>query len=168
MRLGRIAVPLLIAAAACSPVRRYQEAARSLRFSLDRVEPSLELALPLDRSRVRFEVTVGVENPSTVPFHLLSFEGGLSLETTGELKPLGQVTLLKPMDLPAGGKSQLLVALSFGYKDLADRWPELQAVLGGAGERPGSWELSGTLRGEVGGITVQVPVRTRHPFGAAP
>ncbi len=168
MRLGRVAVPLLIAAAACSPVRRYQEAARSLRFSLERVEPALDLAFPLERSQVRFELTVGVENPSTVPFHLRSFDGVFRLETDGELKPLGQVNLLRPMDLPAGGKSRLLVALTFGYTDLADRWPALQAALAGTGVRPGSWELSGTLRGEVHGFLVEVPVRTRRPFGTAP
>ena len=44
MRPGWIALPLLIAVPACSPVRGYQDAARSLRFSLDRIEPSLQLA----------------------------------------------------------------------------------------------------------------------------
>jgi LEA14-like dessication related protein len=166
MRLGWVAVPLLIAIPACSPVRRYQEAARSLRFSLDRVEPNLELAFPLDRSRITFDVTIGVENPSTVPFHIRGFEGAFRLETDGVPKPMGEVRLSRALDLPAGGKAQMAVALSFGYQDLAERWPALQAVL--HGESAGSWDLDGDLRGDVYGIPVQLPVHTRRTFGTAP
>jgi len=166
MRLGWVALPLLIAAPACSPVRNYQEAARSLRFSLDRVEPRLELALPLDRSRVAFDVTLGVANPSTVPFHLLSFEGSLRLEAEGAALPVGQIRLARALDLPAGGQAQLEVALSFGYQDLAKAWPALQAALNGG--RPGAWELEGSLAGEVYGFPVRVPVRTRRAFGPEP
>ena len=166
MRPGWMALPLLIAVTACSPVRKYQEAAQSLRFTLDRVEPTLELAFPLDQSRITFNVTIGVENPSTVPFHLRDFEGAFRLEMGGELQPLGQVKLSRALDLPAGGKAQLTVALALGYRELADRWPEIQAAL--HGEASGAWELDGTLGGTVYGFPVQVPVRTRQTFGAAP
>ena len=166
MRPGWVALSLLIAVPACSPVRKYQEAAQSLRFTLDRVEPDLELAFPLDRSRITFNVTIGVENPSSVSFHLRGFEGAFRLEMDGELQPLGQVKLLRALDLPAGGKAQLAVALSFAYKDLAQAWPALQAALGG--ERPGVWALEGNLSGDVHGFPVQVPIRTRRSFGAEP
>ena len=166
MRLGWMALPLLIAVPACSPVRKYQEAARTLRFSLDRVEPNLELAFPLDRSRITFDVTIGVENPSDVTFHVRDFAGTFQLETGGELKPLGEVRLSRALELPAGGRAQMAVALSFGYKDLAERWPALQAAL--QGEGTGAWELDGNLRGDVYGLTVQLPVHTRRTFGAAP
>ncbi|MDR3669374.1 MAG: hypothetical protein P4L36_00935 [Holophaga sp.] len=166
MRLGWVALPLLIAVPACSPVQKYQEAARSLRFSLDRVEPALELGFPLDRSRIRFEVTLGVENPSTVAFHLQGFEGAFRLETGGKLQPLGQVRLLRPMELPAGGRAQLAVALAFDYRDLAQSWPALQGAL--RGEGPGAWELEGVLRGDVYGFPVQLPVHARRSFGAEP
>jgi hypothetical protein len=166
MRLGWVALPLLIAIPACSPVRKYQEAARTLRFSLDRVEPGLELAFPLERSRITFNVTLGVDNPSTVSFHLREFEGAFRLETDGALAPVGEVRLARALDLPAGGSAQLLVALSFSYKDLAERWSALQAVL--RGDHPGAWQLDGVLRGDVYGFPVQVPVRARRSFGAAP
>jgi hypothetical protein len=166
MRLGWVALPLLIAVPACSPVRNYQEAARSLRFSLDRVEPRLELAFPLDRSRIHFDVTLGADNPSTVPFHLDRFEGSLRLEADGAVQPVGQIRLARALDLPAGGRAQLEVALSFGYRDLVQAWPALQAALNG--QRPGAWELEGSLRGQVYGFPVQVPVHTRRTFGAAP
>jgi hypothetical protein len=166
MRLGWMALPWLMAVTACSTVQDYQAAARSLRFTLDRVEPSLELAFPLDQSRVTFQITLGVDNPSAVPFHLRSFEGALRLGTAGLPQPLGRITLVRALDLPAGGKAQLTVALALGYRELADRWPEIQAAL--HGEASGAWELDGTLGGTVYGFPVQVPVRTRQTFGAAP
>jgi len=166
MRLGWVALPLLAAIPACSPVQQYQEAAQSLRYSLDRVEPSLELAFPLDRSRIVFNVTIGVENPSTVPFHLRGFEGTFRLETDGALRPLGEVRMPQALELPAGGSAQLVLALSFGYKDVAERWPAIQAAI--HGDRPGVWQLDGVLRGEAYGFPVRLPVRTRRSFGTSP
>ena len=165
MRLGWAALPLLIAPA-CSPVQRYQEAARSLRFTLDRVEPSIQLAFPLDRSQITFAVTLGVDNPSSVPFHLIGFEGALRLEVDGVSRPLGQVRLARALDIPPQGTAQLAVDLAFGYQDLADRWPAIQAVL--HGEKAGAWELDGILRGSAYGFPVKLPVRTWRAFGNAP
>lgn len=166
MRLGWLALPVLIAVPACSPVGRYQEAARSLRFTLDRVEPNLQLAFPLERSMLRFRVTLGVENPSTVPFHLFGFEGVFRLDMDGQRQSLGDVRLAQPLDLPAGGQQQMVVDLGFSYQDLAARWPSLQAAL--HGERPGAWELEGILRGQAYGVSVNLPVRTRQSFGTSP
>jgi len=166
MRPGWVALPALVALAACSPARTYQEAARSLRFSLERVEPTLQLALPLERSRVGFDLVLRVDNPSGVAFHLRGFEGAFRLESGGQFQPLGQVSLGRALDLPAHGQAELEVNLAFTYKDLADRWPDLVAAL--RGERPGAWELTGTLQGVAYGIPVQVPVRTRRSFGEAP
>jgi len=166
MRLGWVALPMLLATTACSPVQRYQEAARGLRFTLDRVRPELQLAFPLERSRIDLEVTLGVTNPSAVAFHLRGFEGLLSLQAEDGFKPLGQVRLARALDLPAGGSAELVVNLGFTYQDLAGNWPLLQAQL--RGERPGAWELEGTLRGEAYGIPITVPVHTRRSFGAIP
>jgi hypothetical protein len=166
MRLGWVALPVLLAMTACSPVGRYQEAARSLRFTLDRVEPDIQLAFPLDRSVLNFQVTLVVENPSTVAFHVYGFEGVFRLDMDGKNHPLGEVRMAQPLDLPAGGRERMAVDLAFGYRDLASRWPAIQAAL--HGERPGSWELEGTLHGEIYGIPVNLPVRTRRSFGAAP
>ena len=163
MRAGRLALPLLIALPACSPVRDYQEAARSLAFTLDRVEPRLQLAFPLDRSRLALEITLGVHNPSTVPFHIQSFQGELRLDSGSGAQVLGQVGLAKAFDLPAGGDAQLAITAEFAYRDLERCWPGvLAAVRGGA---PGSWELEGSLGAAVHGIPVRLPVRTRQAFG---
>jgi LEA14-like dessication related protein len=166
MRLGWAALPVLVAMPACSPVKDYQEAARSLRFTLERVRPDLQLALPLERSRVGFALTLRVVNPSGVAFHLRGFEGAFRLDTGDGARPLGQATLLRPLDLPARGEADLDLELGFTYQDLADRWPDLVAAL--RGERAGAWELAGTVKGVVHGIPVQAPVHARRSFGAAP
>ena len=166
MRPGWIALPLLIAVPACSPVRGYQDAARSLRFSLDRIEPSLQLAFPLDRSRLVVDLTLGVENPSAVPFHVQDFQGEVRVDTGTGMQPLGRLELTRALDLPAGGRADLVVSAAFTYQDLAQRWPALQAALRDG--RPGAWELAGSLGAVVHGIPVRLPVKTRQGFGAAP
>lgn len=166
MRLGWLAIPLVAAMPACNPVQDYQAAARSLQFRLERVEPSVQLELPLERSRVTFRITAEVENPSNVPFHLRRFEGSFRLETAGQLHRLGSITLVRMLDLPAGGKADLTVDLAFAYQDLAGRWTDLLAAV--RGEGAGAWELEGTLRGDVHGVAVRVPVHTRRGFGEAP
>ena len=164
MRKGWLALPLLMAAA-CSPLRDYQEAARSLRFRLGRVEPSLHLTLPLDRSRLGFRVMLEVENPSSIPFPVLAFSGELRLETEGTFRAIGHVELARPLELPAMGRGQLEGDLSFAYRDLKENWGALQdAVKGG----PGIWHMDGTLRGEVHGFALQVPVHSSRPLGSAP
>jgi len=161
-----LAVPLLVAVPACSPVRGYQDAARSLRFTLDRIEPRLQLAFPLDQSRLVVDLILGVENPSALPFRIRTFSGEVRVDTGAGLQPLGRLDLVQALDLPAGGKAQLAVSASFGYRELAQRWPELQAALREG--RPGAWELVGSLEAEVHGFPVRLPVRTRRGFGAEP
>ena len=162
MRMGRLALPLLVCAMSCSPVREYREAARSLRFHLDRVEPDLRLALPLERSRVVFRVFLGVDNPSAVPFHLLAFAGDLNLETGGARHPIGHLDLARALELPAAGKAQLEVEVTFSYQDLREHWNAIQAaLLGGSG----AWHLEGTLRAQVHGFPINLPVTSNRSFG---
>ena len=166
MHLGWLALPGVLAMVACAPVRTYQKAAQSLRFSLDRVQPGLELAFPLDRSRLSFQITLGVENPSKVPFHLQSFQGELRLASGDATPPVGQVTLVRPVELPAAGRTELTVEIAFRYQDLRDQWPALAATLGP--DAAGAWSLDGQLKLEAYGIAWQVPVKTRRTFGGAP
>jgi hypothetical protein len=130
------------------------------------VEPSLQLALPLDRSRLFFLISVGVDNPSTTPFHLKAFSGDLRLETDGGPQPVGHLELVRALELPAGGRAELVLEVSFVYKDLRDQWAPLQAAL-----RPGAsgaWSLEGELNLDAYGFSWQLPVRTRRTFGSPP
>lgn len=164
MRTGRLAFPILVFATACSPLRDYQEAARSLRFHLDRVEPGLRLSLPVDRSHVAFRLILGVENPSTVAFHVLAFSGELRLEAAGAPRPIGRIELATPLDLPPGGSAKLDAELTFSYGELRDNWVALQSIAKGA---PGAWHLEGTLKAETHGFNLQLPVRASRSFGGA-
>jgi len=162
MRTGWLALPILVCAAACSPVKDYQEAARGLQFQLDRVQPEFRLALPLERSQVVFRVLLTVVNPSKVPFHILAFAGDLSLETGGQLCAVGHVQLTKALELPATGSAGLEVEVSFSYQDLRDNWGAIQsATQGGAG----AWRLDGSLQARAYGLPLNLPVRTHRPFG---
>ena len=163
MRPGWAALPVLAVLAsglACSPVGNLQTAARSLRFTVDRVEPSLELAFPLDRSRLAVRISCTVENPSSTAFHLKGFDGVLRLEAPDGTFSLGQVGLVQPMDLLPQGRASLAVAVAFAYQDLQAHWPALQAALAGGAQS--AWSLEGPLRLEAYGVTWSVPVKTRQ------
>jgi len=163
MRKGWLALPILVCATACSPLKEYQEAARSLRFHLDRVEPSLHLTLPVDRSRMAFKVLLGVDNPSTVPFHVVAFSGDLKLDARGSTGSIGRIELAKAVDLPAGGRAQLETELSFSYQELRDNWVALNAIgKGGAG----TGHLEGTLKAQAFGFPIQLPVHTSRAVGS--
>jgi hypothetical protein len=144
-------------------VKDYQEAAQHLRFTLERVEPSIHVSLPVDRSRIAFRVILRVENPSSVPFHVRSFEGGLKLELrNGPIRPLGAVELSSPLELPAGGSARMETEVSFAYQELRENWAAIQSVASGGS---GAWHLEGFLCLEAFRIPIKLPVKSRNTFG---
>ena len=138
-------------------MRNYQDAARDLRFSLSRVQPRVQLA---------FQITLAVENPSRVPFHVRGFEGDLSLESPDGTHPMGHVTLVQAMDLAPGALADLTVEVSFSCQDLQAQWSSLQAAL--RPEAFGAWTLEGLLKVDAYGLSWPLPVKTRQAFGGAP
>ena len=166
MRLGFRAVPLLLALGACSPVRNVQAAAHSLTVAVTRVEPRIQLALPLDQSRLIIRITATVDNPSEVPFRVRGFTGWLALESPGDPIPVGQVVLAQPVELPPHDHAILSVEVSFTYQTLQAQWPALQATL--APGAAGAWILDGRLDAEAYGLGWQLPVHTRRAFGSQP
>jgi LEA14-like dessication related protein len=163
MRKGWLALPALVCATACSPVKDYQEAARSLRFTLERVEPRVQFALPVDRSRIAFKLILRVENPSSVPFHVTSFEGALKLETlNGPVRSLGSVELSRPLELPAGGTARMETEVSFTYSELRENWAAIQSVAAGGA---GAWQVEGFLCLEAYRLPIKLPVKSRNAFG---
>lgn len=146
-----------------NPVLRYEEAARQLRFSLDRVEPHLELALPLDQSRLRLRLEVGVENPSGQPMRTRRVTGDLRLQARGADFPLGTVSFPEGVDIAPQGRSLLKVDAVFGYADLKAAWGPLSGAL--LHHEAASWSLAGEARFEVLGLEFGVPFRTRRENG---
>ena len=157
------ALVLLIGCDAINPALRYEEAARQLRFSLDRVDPQVELAFPLEQSRLRLRLEVGVDNPSDQRLRTRRVAGDLRLNARGGDHALGSVSFPEGADIAPKSRSILRVEVALGYADLKAAW----GPLSGAVQRhePATWSLSGEARFEVLGIEFGVPFQTRKESG---
>jgi LEA14-like dessication related protein len=154
---------LLAACEAINPALSYQEAARQLRFTLDRVEPRVELAFPLEQSRLIIQLDVGVDNPTDQRLRTRRVVGDLKLNAQGGDHPLGSVSFPEGADLLPKSRSTLKVDVALGYADLKSAW----GPLSGAVQRhePATWSLAGEARFEVLGIEFGVPFSTRKESG---
>jgi hypothetical protein len=157
------ALVILTGCDAINPALRYQEAARQLRFSLDRVEPQVELAFPLEQSRVRLRLDVGVDNASDVRLRTRRVGGDLRLAAQGGDHALGAITFPEGMDLAAKGRSVLHAEVVMTYADLKSAWGPLSAAA--LRHEPATWSLAGEARFEVMGIEFGVPFRTSKASG---
>ena len=154
---------LTLGCEAINPALRYQEAARQLRFTLDRVEPRVELAFPLEQSRLIIQLDVGVDNPTDQRLRTRRVVGDLKLNAQGGDHPLGSVSFPEGADIAPKGRSVLKVEVALGYGDLRSAW----GPLAGAVQRhePATWSLAGEARFEVLGVEFGVPFSTRRESG---
>ncbi|NTW87478.1 MAG: LEA type 2 family protein [Holophagaceae bacterium] len=154
---------LPLGCSALNPALRYEEAARQLRFSLDRVEPKLELVFPLEQSRLRLRLDVGVDNPTDQRLRTRKVSGDLRLKVRDEENALGTVTFPEGADIVAKGRSTLKVEVLFSQKDLQAAWSPLsRAVLR---HDPATWTITGEARFELLGIEFGVPFRAHRESG---
>ena len=97
-----LAVPALLALAGCKdPAATYRNAAKQLTFTLEQVEPNVQLAYPLEQSRLDLRLTVNADNPTAVRFKARSIRGDISLDTDGANHFVGQMGVAKGVDLLA-------------------------------------------------------------------
>ncbi|MBP1772637.1 MAG: hypothetical protein H6P99_1800 [Holophagaceae bacterium] len=157
------ALVLLVGCEAINPALRYEEAARQLRFTLDRVEPRLELAFPLEQSRLRIRLDVGVDNPSDQRLRTRRVAGDLRLTAQDADHAIGAVSFPEGADLAPKGRSVLKVEVALGYGDLKEAWGPLSGAI--LRREPATWNLAGEARFEVLGIEFGVPFRTRKDSG---
>lgn len=160
------ALPVLLLAVGCeaiNPTLRYEEAARQLRFTLDRVDPQVELAFPLEQSRLRLRLEVGVDNPSDQRLRTRRVAGDLRLNAQGADHALGSVSFPEGADIAPKGRSILKVEVALGYADVKSAWGPLSGAV--LRHEPATWNLSGEARFEVLGIEFGVPFRTRKDSG---
>ena len=148
---------------ALNPALRYEEAARQLRFSLDLVEPRLELAFPLEESRLCLRLEVGVDNPTAQALRTREVSGDLRLRVQGEEHAIGTASFPEGAAIPAHNHSTLRVDLVFRHRDLKAAWSPLSHAL--LRHEPATWTLAGQARFEVLGITFGVPFRTKRETG---
>ncbi|HJV48615.1 MAG TPA: hypothetical protein VJ549_05015 [Geothrix sp.] len=157
------ALVLLVGCEALNPALRYEEAARQLRFSLDRVEPQIDLAFPLEQSRLRLRLEVGVDNPSDQRLRTRRVNGDLRLSAEGADHALGSVGFPEGADIAPKGHSVLKVDVSLGYGELKAAWGPLSGAV--LHHRLATWSLSGVARFDVMGLEFGVPFSTRKESG---
>lgn len=166
MRPAWFAVPALMLLCGCEgfdPAALYREAAQKLRFTLDRVEPSLELAFPLEQSRLRLRLTLGVDNPSDIRMRARSIGGRVFLDEGGASRVIGNLGFDRGVDVPARGRVPIVVDLSIAYGELKGALNSLRSVV--LEKRPGTWRLEGQMQLDVLGIPVSVPLRPSKHVG---
>ncbi len=153
-----IAVASLLLTCGCGvidPVATYRAAADKLHFSLERVEPKVELAFPLDESRIRFRFDMGVDNDSDVRLHARGLNGKLSLDSENQSRFIGDVGLPTGFDVGAKSKATVPLELALSYRDLQAIWRPLMDVV--QHRQPAKWRLDGAANLEAMGIGFQVP-----------
>ncbi len=158
------ALLVLVGCDALSPALKYEQAARQLRFTLDRVEPRIELAFPLEQSRLRLRLEVGVDNPSDQRLRTRRVAGDLKLSAKGADHALGSVSFPEGADLAPKGRSILKVDVTLGYSDLKTAWGPLSGAV--MRHEPATWSLAGEARFEILGIEFGVPFRTSKGSGS--
>ena len=161
--LALSALVLLAGCDAINPALRYQEAARQLHFSLDRVEPQVELAFPLEQSRLRLRLDVGVDNASDMRLRTRRVSGNLRLAAQGGDHALGAIGFPEGMDLAPQGRSTLHAEVVMTYADLKNAWGPITAAA--VRHESATWSLAGEARFEVMGIEFGVPFTTRKTTG---
>jgi len=158
------ALLVLVGCDALSPALKYEQAARQLRFTLDRVEPRIELAFPLEQSRLRLRLEVGVDNPSDQRLRTRRVAGDLKLSAKGADHALGSVAFPEGADIAPKGRSVLKVDVTLGYSDLKTAWGPLSGAV--LRHEPATWSLAGEARFEILGIEFGVPFRTSKGSGS--
>jgi len=160
------AVPTLVLLVGCdalNPALRYQEVARQLRFTLDRMDAKIDLAFPPERSRLRLLIEVGVDNPSDQELHTRRMAGDLHLMAQGADYALGSVSFPEGAKIAPKGRSPLKVEVALGYTDLKAAWSPLSGAV--MRHEPATWSLTGEARFEALGVEFGVPFRTQKESG---
>lgn len=143
------------------PVAAYRAAAQQLHFSLERVEPKVELAFPLEQSRIRLRFDLGVKNDSNLRLHARGLNCRLSLDSMDQINAIGDVGLPGGFDVAANGKATVPLELALTYRDLQAVWRPIMDVV--QKHKAATWKLDGTANLEALGIGFDVPIRsTKH------
>ncbi len=148
---------------AFNPALRYQEAARQLRFTLDRVDARIDLAFPPDRSRLRLLLAAGGDNPSDPGRRTRQGAGDRRLQAQGGNFALGSVSFPEGAEIAPKGRSTLKVEVALGYAELKTAWGPLSGAV--LRHEPATWSLAGEARFDVLGVEFGVPFRTQKESG---
>ena len=157
------ALVLMVGCESLNPALRYQEAARQLRFTLDRVDARIDLAFPPERSRLRILIDVGVDNPSDQRLRTRRVAGDLRLKAQGGDYAMGSVSFPEGAEIAPRGRSALKVEVALGYDDLKTAWGPLSGAV--MRRELATWSLAGEARFDVLGVEFGVPFHTEKESG---
>ena len=161
-----VAVLSLLICAGCQsldPSLAYREAARNLRFSLDSVEPRLDLAFPLDRSQLRLRLHLRLQNNSPTRLLAKALGGHLSMQMGEQTHAIGLVSFPSGLDLAPNGRSEVVAELAFDYPAIKAAWGPLSEVL--HHNKAAIWHLEGEAKLEVLGFPISIPLRATTQSG---
>jgi hypothetical protein len=148
---------------ALDPVAMYREAARNLHFSLERLVPKVDLAFPLERSRIRIGLDLGIENKSSVRLVSRILGGKLHLDQEGVSRPIGFISFPRGLELAANSKRTSTAELSITYAEVKELWEPLMAVI--QKKKGGTFRLDGEAELDVLGLPIKVPLRASKRSG---
>ena len=163
MRRGMAILSLLLTCGCgmVDPVAAYRAAAQQLHFSLERVEPKVDLAFPLNQSRIRFRFMLGVGNDSGMRLHARGLNCKLSLTSADQISTIGDVVLPGGFDVAAKSKATVPLELALTYRDLQAVWRPIMDVI--QNHKAATWKLDGIANLEALGIGFDVPIHsTKH------
>lgn len=153
----------LTGCAALDPTVALRAAAKELSFSLDKVSPRLELAFPLDQSRLVLDLDLGVQNNSGQRLRTRTVGGALNLATAGTSHGLGTVAFPEGMDIEARKRSNLHAQVGLSYGQVKEAWGAIRSSV--VDHQPATWSLDGTAHVDVLGFDVAVPFKTSKGTG---
>ncbi|HET6330004.1 MAG TPA: hypothetical protein VFF76_04375 [Holophagaceae bacterium] len=161
--LAVLSLLALTGCAAFDPAAALRAAAQELRFSLDKVSPRVELAFPLDQSRLVLDLDLGVQNDSGEHLRTHAVGGALNLATGGADHGLGTVAFPEGLDIAAQGRSNLHAQVGLSYSQVREAWSAIRSSV--VDHQPATWSLDGTAHVDVLGFDVAVPFRTSKGTG---
>lgn len=165
MRSAWLLAPILLftGCEALNPAIALREAAGQLRFTLDRVEPRLELAWPLEQSRLHMGLVLGVDNPSGTRISARGLKGDLSMVQAGASHSLGRVLFPEGVNLEPKARGTLRADLSLSYSELKAVWEPIRRVV--AQKEAAQWKLEGSAKLEAFGLPFDVPIHATKDSG---
>ncbi|HXC17614.1 MAG TPA: hypothetical protein VNV60_09260 [Holophagaceae bacterium] len=161
--IAAASILMLTGCAAFDPTTALRAAAQELRFSLDKVSPRVELAFPLDQSRLVLDLDLGVQNDSSEHLRTRAVGGALNLATGGGNHGLGTVAFPEGLDIAAQSRSNLHAQVGLSYGQVCEAWSAIRSSV--VDHEPAIWSLDGTAHVDVLGFDVAVPFKTSKGTG---
>ena len=161
--LAALSILMLSGCTAFDPAAMLREAAKEVHFTLEKVSPRLELAFPLDQSRLVLDLDLGVQNDSGQRFRTRTIGGALNLATHGASHDLGTVSFPEGLDITSQSHSNLHAQVSLSYGQVREAWGAIRSSV--VDHEPATWSLDGTAHLDLLGMDVVVPFKTSKGTG---